>query len=38
MCMYMSVCRYLRRPEEGARFHGARIIGGCKLPYVGAGN
>jgi hypothetical protein len=28
----------LQRPEEGARFPGAGIIGGCKPPDVGAQN
>lgn len=30
--------RYPRRPEEGIKFLGVRVPGGCDFPSVGAGN
>lgn len=42
-CVCVRVCTHvsaddLRSPEEGVRSPGARGIGGCELPNVGAGN
>lgn len=36
--IYMCVCGYPRRPEEGAMCPGMGVVSDCKLPDVGTGN
>lgn len=38
MCVCLSVCTYLWKPEEGFGYHGAGGTGDCELSDMGTGN